>query len=116
MQKLTHVDCFSGAGGFCAGFTAAGWSTSLAIEKVASCVDTYVANHPDVPMLHKDIRDVTDADIAQHIGRNRVDVVTAGMPCETFSTAGSSSRSFYDHRQLLYQEAIRIARAVKARL
>lgn len=36
------------------------------------------------------------------------------MPCETFSIAGSSSRSFYDFRQQLYSEAIRLATAVDA--
>jgi len=38
------------------------------------------------------------------------------MPCETFSTAGSKSRSSYDHRQQLYYEAIRIANIIKPRV
>ena len=36
------------------------------------------------------------------------------MPCETFSTAGSKSRSSYDYRQQLYSEGIRIAKIVNA--
>lgn len=38
------------------------------------------------------------------------------MPCETFSTAGNSSRSFYDDRQVLYREGIRIAKLCNAKI
>ena len=38
------------------------------------------------------------------------------MPCETFSTAGNTSRSFYDDRQFLFREGIRIAEIVNAKL
>lgn len=115
MKPTTHIDCFSGAGGFCTGMKAAGVRTVGAIEKVSSCVVTYRANHSEVPVLNKDIRRVTRSDL-HAIGAKQVDIVTAGMPCETFSTAGSSSRSFYDDRQTLYREAIRIADLVKAKL
>lgn len=86
-----------------------------AIEKVASCVETFAHNHPDVPILHKDIRMVTSSDL-QAIGVNNVDIVTAGMPCETFSTAGSKSRSFYDERQMLFSQGIRIAALLNAKV
>ncbi len=108
-KKITHIDCFSGPGGIAAGFRAAGIDTALAIEKVESCVDTYSYNHPDVPVINKDIRFVENKEVLEVIGNTKIDIVTAGFPCETFSTAGSKSRSFYDHRQFLYQEAIRIA-------
>lgn len=115
MKKLTHLDCFSGPGGICTGFKAAGIETVLAIEKVASCVDTYKANHPEVAVIQKDIRKVEKKDIWQHWKKN-IDIVTSGMPCETFSTAGSKSRSSYDHRQFLFVEAIRIAKIVNAKV
>lgn len=112
---LRHIDCFSGVGGIATGFRAANSTTVLAIEKVASCVETYRANHPEVPVIQGDIRAVNAEDLNQH-GVRSVDLVTAGMPCETFSTAGASSRSFYDHRQMLFDEAIRIAELVEAPL
>jgi len=114
-KKIHHVDCFSGVGGFCCGFRAGGIHTVLAIEKVKSCVDTYKANNPDVPIIHDDIRNVKTQQLKKDV-KNCVDVVTAGMPCETFSTAGSKSRSFYDHRQFLFTEAIRVASVLKAPL
>jgi DNA (cytosine-5)-methyltransferase 1 len=112
---VTHIDCFAGVGGVATGFHAAGIETVLAIEKVKSCVETYTANHPKVPVINSDIRTVTDEEIKQFC-RDNVDIVTAGMPCETFSTAGKNSRSFYDSRQTLFDEAIRIATASNAKI
>lgn len=114
--EITHLDCFSGPGGICTGFKAAGIRTVAAIEKVDTCVETYSANHGEVKIIHKDIRKVTKKDILEAIGDNRIDILTSGMPCETFSTAGSSSRSSYDFRQQLYSEAIRLAKIVKAKI
>lgn len=114
-MQLTHIDLFSGAGGIATGFHAAGIRTLAAVEIVDSCVDTYRVNHPDVPVIHSDIRKVGLRDLDE-VGALRADLVTAGMPCETFSTAGSTSRSFYDRRQVLYREAIRIAILVHAEM
>lgn len=106
-RVLTHIDLFAGPGGVSTGFRAAGIKTLAAVEKVKSCVDTFSKNHPDVLVIHKDIREVTKNDFS-NINSN-IDFITAGVPCETFSTAGSKSRSFYDYRQTLFNDAIRIA-------
>jgi DNA (cytosine-5)-methyltransferase 1 len=113
--QLTHLDCFSGPGGICTGFKAAGISTVAAIEKVESCAETYTKNHPSVKILRNDIRNISKDEIKK-IAPNGIDIITAGMPCETFSTAGSSSRSFYDHRQILFLEPIRLASALNAKV
>lgn len=42
-MPYTHIDCFSGPGGFCTGLHAAGFETKVAIEYIKSCVDTYSA-------------------------------------------------------------------------
>lgn len=113
---LTHIDCFSGPGGICTGLHAAGFETKVAIEYIESCVDTYKKNHPEVHVIHSDIRDVTEEQVLPYIPKQGVDLVTSGMPCETFSTAGNTSRSFYDDRQFLFREGIRIAQMTNARL
>jgi DNA (cytosine-5)-methyltransferase 1 len=114
-KLLRHVDCFAGVGGIATGFHAAGIETILAIEKVSSCVDTYRANHPNTEVVNSDIRLVKNDKILEVCGTD-VDIVTAGMPCETFSTAGKTSRSFYDNRQTLFSEAIRISNIVNAKV
>ena len=113
---LTHIDCFSGPGGICTGFHAAGINTLIAIEYIKSCVDTYSANHPKVHVIPSDIRKVTAEQILPYIPADGVDIVSSGMPCETFSTAGNTSRSFYDDRQFLFREAIRIAKIANAKM
>lgn len=113
---MTHIDCFSGPGGFCTGLHAAGFDTLIAIEHIQSCVDTYSYNHPEVHMIHSDIRNVTAEQILPYIPEDGVDLVTSGMPCETFSTAGNSSRAAYDDRQYLFREGIRIAQIANAKL
>lgn len=113
---MTHIDCFAGPGGICTGLHAAGMDTLVAIEYIESCCDTYRANHPEVHVIHSDIRKVKAADILPYIPQEGVDLVTSGMPCETFSTAGNTSRSFYDDRQFLFREGIRIAKISKAKM
>ena len=115
-MPYTHIDCFSGPGGICTGLHAAGFETLVAIEYIKSCVDTYTANHPEVHVIHSDIREVTAEQILPFIPEGGVDLVTSGMPCETFSTAGNSSRASYDDRQFLFREGIRIAKIANARM
>lgn len=115
-MAFTHIDCFSGPGGLGTGMHAAGFDTKVAIEYIKSCVDTYKANHPAVHVIHSDIRNVTAEQIVPYIPAEGVDLVTSGMPCETFSTAGNTSRSFYDDRQFLFREGIRIAQIAKAKM
>ncbi len=116
MNEPTHIDCFSGVGGICTGLHAAGFRTLIAIEHIKSCVETYSANHPEVNVIHSDIRDVVAEQIVPYIPHEGVDLVTAGMPCETFSTAGNSSRASYDDRQFLFREGIRIANIANAKM
>lgn len=115
-MPYTHIDCFSGVGGICTGLHAAGFETKVAIEYVQSCVDTYTKNHPEVHTIKSDIRAVTEEQILPYIPQGGIDLVTSGMPCETFSTAGNTSRSFYDDRQFLFREGIRIAKIANAKL
>lgn len=115
-NKITHIDCFAGPGGICTGLAAAGFQTLVAIEYIKSCCETYAANHPNVHVIHSDIRDVVEEQVMPFVPKGGVDLVTSGMPCETFSTAGNTSRSFYDDRQFLFREGIRIAKMTNAKM
>ncbi len=116
MRTYTHIDCFSGPGGICTGLHAAGFETLVAIEYIKSCCETYSRNHPEVHVINNDIRNVCYEDLCDYIPEEGVDLVTSGMPCETFSTAGNTSRSFYDDRQFLFREGLRIAELTKAKM
>lgn len=113
---MNHIDCFAGPGGICTGMHAAGLNTVVAIEYIGSCCDTYRVNHPEVHVIHSDIRQVTEEMVLPYVPAEGIDIVTSGMPCETFSTAGNTSRSFYDDRQFLFREGIRIAQMVNSKM
>jgi len=116
MPLLTHIDCFAGPGGFCTGLSAARFKTLVAIEYVKSCCDTYSYNHPDVHIINSDIRKIQPKDLTDFIPEDGIDLLTSGMPCETFSMAGTTSRSFYDDRQFLFREGIRMANITNAKM
>ncbi len=119
-NKLTAVEVFAGPGGLGLGLRAAGFEVLVAIEKVASCVETYQRNHPNTIVLERDVRQVSNEEIEsifKSINKtDAVDLVAGGPPCETFSTAGPGIRNKErDHREHLFKELIRIAKTLKAK-
>lgn len=121
MRELIHVDLFAGASGFSTGLCPCGYRTVVAVEMWRPAAASFRLNHPDVPVIERDIRTVTGGEVAAHLPmdgsrRREADLVTAGFPCQTFSRAGTASRQQFDHRQTLFAEAIRIAHATRARV
>lgn len=82
---LTVADLFSGAGGLSAGFRAAGYQPTFALDKDADSCRTYEANFGFAPE-HASITDFTPTELAQRVGD--VDVIVGGPSCQTFSTQG----------------------------
>jgi DNA (cytosine-5)-methyltransferase 1 len=100
MQRLTHIDMFSGAGLFSAGFVDAGFEPVLAIDLAKEAVASYNKNLPAVALSGS----VTAfQDIPQ------ADVLIAGPPCQGFSTLGRQDP--LDVRNGLALEVPRWARA-----
>lgn len=85
---LTVASTFSGCGGSCLGFRMAGYRTVYASEFVPAAAETYAANHPDVPLDTRDIREVTGTSILEMAGVTEIDVLEGSPPCASFSTAG----------------------------
>lgn len=95
-KRPTVVSVFTGCGGMDAGFEAAGADLRVAVEKEAWACDTLRKNHPELcilgpPMHSGDIREVEAADIRKMggFGRNRIDVLIGGPPCQPFSVAAA---------------------------
>ena len=86
---------FSGIGGFCAGFEAAGYETKWATDFDAQVSRTYSENFPDTKFLEEDINDI-DFNVL-----DKVDVLHAGFPCQSFSQAGNR-KGFDDPRGQLF--------------
>lgn len=101
---MNHLDLFSGIGGFA---LAARWAK---IKTVGFCeIDPIcrkiLAKHwPDVP-IHSDIKTLKLYPSPYH---EKIDLITAGFPCQPFSVAGKKKGDKDD--RYLWPEVIRIAR------
>jgi DNA (cytosine-5)-methyltransferase 1 len=99
MTNPTSVDLFAGAGGLTAGFVAAGFEPSLAVEWDVPAAATYAANYGEDHMFCGDIADLDDAAVP------KADVVVGGPPCQGFSNLGT--RDPDDPRNRLWREYVR---------
>ena len=99
---------FSGIGGIDIAFQQAGYKVAWAIEKDAACCRTYRHNFRDVDLIETDIRNVDPCTL------ERVDIITAGFPCQPFSIAGKQ-RGFDDERGHLFYEVGRFIKTHKPR-
>ncbi len=84
------VDLFAGVGGLSLGFAWAGFHSSLHVENDRTCVEALEKNFPNTPIIDKDIRTVTVAQIRKHFPKpkSEVDFVIGGPPCQGFSLIG----------------------------
>lgn len=101
---------FSGIGGFCLGFQAAGITTAWAVDKDFYATETYQRNIPGTRMVNEDIQKVS----VSNYDLEPVEVLHAGFPCQSFSQAGGR-QGFNDPRGKLFYEIIRIISEFKDR-
>lgn len=109
------IDLFSGAGGLTFGFYYRQRKKCFVrnrknefifaneIDKYAS--EAFTDNFPDIKMLNKDIKEITQEEISNMIGKDPIDLVIGGPPCQSFSTVG---QRVFDEKATLYEEYLRI--------
>jgi DNA (cytosine-5)-methyltransferase 1 len=100
--RLTHVDLFSGIGGFTLGFEASGhFVTKLLADSDRSAATTFKRNRPRVPFWTKDLSQVDGKQLLtlMKMESEQLDVLTAGPPCQGFSRLGT--RQLDDPRNVL---------------
>lgn len=99
MKKLKVVSLFSGCGGLDFGLEQAGYNVVWANDIEKSVIETY--NHNIGNIVESDIREISTDDIPD------CDVITAGFPCQPFSSAGNR-KGLKDEDGNLFEECIRI--------
>lgn len=119
---MLAISLFSGAGGLDVGFQAAGFRTHLAIEMDATACATLKRNTKFAPthVLQRGVEDVTERELREYIGRNKIDVVIGGPPCQPFSKSGFWARGdvarFDDPRaKSTFEHFVRVMRLVTPR-
>jgi DNA (cytosine-5)-methyltransferase 1 len=103
-EGVTAIELFTGAGGLALGLEQAGVSTVQFVEIDKFCCETLRQNRPEWNVVNEDIGKV---DFSMFKGK--VDIVTGGSPCQSFSYSGKKL-GFEDTRGTLFYE---FARAVK---
>jgi DNA (cytosine-5)-methyltransferase 1 len=107
MPKKTHLDLFSGIGGFALAASWAGYETVQFCEIDPFCRRVLAKNFPGVP-IHDDIRTLT-ADLVP----GGIDLLTGGFPCQPHSVAGKRLGAADDRH--LWPEMARVIAEVRPR-
>ena len=115
-KKPRAIDLFAGAGGLSEGLRRAGFQTIVANEADEMAAKTFHFNHPEVPLIIRDVREVNSDEIlcAGGVKKGEVELVCGGPPCQGFSLAGQ--RLGADPRNSLFKEFVRIVKGVEPRL
>ena len=92
---------FSGIGGIDLAFQQAGFDIVWSNEKDMAACKTYKCNFSSVNLVENDVRNIDIYDIPAF------DVLVAGFPCQSFSTAGFQ-KGFKDPRGNLFFEIIKV--------
>jgi len=108
MQDLTHLDLFSGIGGFSlAGKWTGGIKTTQFVEIDPWCRKVLAKNFKGIP-VHDDITTFTSQP-------GQFDLFTAGFPCQDLSIAGHQKGIAEGTRSGLFFEIIRLIRTGRPR-
>lgn len=110
-NKPKVISLFSGAGGLDIGFENAGFSIAVSVEIDPSCCDTLKTNRPNLPVINKNITEVSAQEIldAANLVPLEAALVIGGPPCQSFSLAGLR-KGLDDERGKLLFEFVRIVR------
>lgn len=115
MARPIGIDLFAGAGGMSLGFEQAGFDVRVAVEIDPIHCATHLFNFPETIVVPQSVIGLTASEIRQRarLGKEEVDVVFGGPPCQGFSLIGQ--RSLNDPRNKLVLEFVRLVAELKAR-
>jgi DNA (cytosine-5)-methyltransferase 1 len=114
MVRPIGIDLFSGAGGLSLGFEQAGFDVVAAVEIDPVHAAVHAFNFPLCKIIPRSAKDLTGSDIRTlaGLGRQKIDVVFGGAPCQGFSVIGR--RALDDPRNALVRDFVRLVRELDA--
>ena len=85
---LSHLDLFSGIGGFSLGLESAGVAKTVAFCDYEKWCQKVLKKHWPHVLIYGDVKELTHERLKAD-GIDTVDIITGGYPCQPFSVAGS---------------------------
>ena len=115
-RRPIGIDLFAGAGGMSLGFEQAGFDIAAAVEIDPIHAAVHHFNFPETAVLARSIVGLTGQELREcaGIGRQTVDVVFGGPPCQGFSLMGN--RMLDDARNQLVKEFVRLVAELGAKM
>lgn len=89
-NKYTSIELFAGAGGLALGLEEAGFEHIGLVEYDKDAVNTLRVNRPNWNVFSEDISLLAEQDLEQlfNIKKGKLDLLSGGPPCQSFSYAG----------------------------
>jgi len=107
---FNSIELFAGAGGLAIGLEKSGFKHVLLNEKEKHPSSTLKHNRPNWNIIEGDIRNVSFKDYYK-----KVDLLSGGFPCQTFSYAGGR-KGFGDTRGTLFHEYARALEEIQPKM
>ena len=113
-KRPIGIDLFAGVGGLSLGFEQAGFDVVAAVEIDPIHAAAHSFNFPNCKTIAKSIESITGDEIRKTagLGKEKIDVVFGGAPCQGFSLIGQ--RALDDPRNRLVREFVRIVHELRA--
>lgn len=97
---MTHLDLFSGIGGFSRAADFLGWETTDFVEQSSYCQQVLKKHYPHA-RIHSDVTTYRGQPGSHQ-------VITGGFPCQDVSLANARGKGLEGDRSMLFYEAARI--------
>lgn len=110
IHKYTFIEVCAGGGGLSSGLIKSGFIPLLLNDNNSDCCKTLKHNHPDVNIICNSMDKI---DYSQYA--NKVDLLTGGVPCQSFSQAGLR-KGLDDPRGDLMLKFIEILNLIKPKI
>ena len=110
---MTVVSLFAGIGGIEKGFEDTKKFKAVAANEIDTrAADSYALNHPNSNLVVKSIHEATGKELFSTSHGLKINVLTAGFPCQPFSIAGYRL-GFEDERGNVFWQIIRLINELK---
>jgi DNA (cytosine-5)-methyltransferase 1 len=109
-QKYTFIEVCAGGGGLSSGLIKSGFTPVLLNDNNKDCCKTLKHNHPNTNII---LGSMDKIDYTQYV--NKIDLLTGGVPCQSFSQSGLR-KGLDDPRGDLMMKFIEILNFIKPKI